>query len=457
MSSKLQSYADACIEEENIPAVSIAIWNDGAVETAAAGILNLDTGVAATTDSIFQIGSITKVMTACLVMQLVEAGRVDLDMPVKSYVRDFLIADTGASKRITVRQLLNHTSGIAGDFFPSEEGMDGPLIARLIDRCAFLPLVHPPGTHFSYSNIAFSLAGRLAEVVYGTPWAVLMRERVFEPLGMTHAIVDPKEAIRFRAAMGHVTMNEEFSEWRTADQTYLTLGQAPCGSTPMMRAVDLVTFARAHLDGGLAQGGERWLSPDAVTAMQAAEVAHPDNGAVAKPHAGLGWGVTDLTDSGTRLIQHNGATIGNYASLQLIPERNVAFAVLVNAAKPTAFEKISNELLLRVAGVERKEPEPVLIELPPKELAAYAGRYESLDAVIKVEVGDAALTVCVAYKHDPIPPFKLTLQPIGDDAFAAYSDVHGRRPNVAFVDRTQRGASAYVFWAGRLTPRASEI
>ena len=95
--------------------------------------MNHETGVEAAADSVFQIGSITKVMTTCLVMQLVDEGKVDLDSPVKRYLRDFMIADAEASETTTVRQLLNHTSGMAGDFFPDDEGHEGNLIARYVD------------------------------------------------------------------------------------------------------------------------------------------------------------------------------------------------------------------------------------------------------------------------------------------------------------------------------------
>ena len=451
MSTDLQSYAHAFVKAEAIPAISLAVWRDGRLETAAAGVLNLDTGVEATPDAVFQIGSITKVMTACLVVRLADAGRIDLDASVKRYLRDFMIADKEATETITVRQLLNHTSGIAGDFFPDDDGLDGNLIARLVDRGALLPLVHPPGAHFSYSNVAFTVAGRLAEVVAGVPWAVLMKERIFDPLGMTHAFVDPKEAIRFRAAVGHVPETEALDGWRVSDKTYLPLGHAPCGSVATMRAADLIAFARANLADG---GADRsWLSPGSLRAMQAGEVEQPDTGSTVRGRMGLGWMVSEIAESGTRIVQHNGATHGQMSSLQILPERNAAFAVLMNAAKPTALEKLCNDLLRRLAGVDRTDPEPDLVNLDTADLEAYAGRYESLDAVVAVERAQDALTARVAYKHDPIPPFELRLRPIGSDCFAAYDDQRKRRPNVRFVDRTATGQAAYLFLGGRLTPR----
>ena len=104
-------------ERHGVPGASLAVLHDDDVRTAASGILNLDTGVEATTDSLFQIGSITKVWTATLAMQLVDEGLLDLDMPIRTYLPDFRVADEGTSKAATTRHLLAHTSGIDGDHF----------------------------------------------------------------------------------------------------------------------------------------------------------------------------------------------------------------------------------------------------------------------------------------------------------------------------------------------------
>ena len=201
--SDFQNYAEELVDVHNIPAVSIAVWHKQQLHKAAAGVLNLNTKVSATTDSIFQIGSITKVMTASIVMQLVDEGRVALDTPVKHYLSDFAIADSHATESITVRQLLTHTNGIAGDFFPDDTRETGNHIARFVDRCYQLPLIHPVGEYYSYSNAAFSIAGRLIEVLTGGSWFDAMEERVFKPLEMDHAICRPMDVLRYRSAIGH--------------------------------------------------------------------------------------------------------------------------------------------------------------------------------------------------------------------------------------------------------------
>ena len=311
MLDSLQDYADQALSQYKIPAVSLALWQDGHLATAASGVLNLNTGVSATPDALFQIGSITKVLTTSLVMQLVDEGRVELDRPIRHYMPDFLVADEAASAEITVAQLLNHTSGIDGDFFPDDEGQTGNLIARYVDRCSALPLVHPVGERFCYSNAAFVVAGRLVEVLRGVTWAQAVKQFIFEPLGLDHSIADPKEMIRFRAAMGHVYGEGKHSQqWQLPERAYWSLGQAPAGTVAAMSAKDLITFAQAHLNGGLSTDGKPWLSPQSIQTMQSPTCDWPLQSQLKKNAVGLGWMISDYHQPQQRLIHHGGATMG---------------------------------------------------------------------------------------------------------------------------------------------------
>jgi len=449
----LQAYANSVIREQRIPAVSLAIWKDGKLHQAAAGVANLVTGAPATTDSIFQIGSITKVMTTCLIMQLVDEGKVDLDTPVKHYVRDFRIADARATRTITVRQLLNHTNGIAGDFFPDDHGDEGNLLARYVDRCNLLPLVHPVGALYSYSNSAFAIAGRLVEIVRGMSWYQAMHDFIYTPLGMTHAIADPKDVLRFSTAMGHVFDGTNTEHWVLPERVYLTMGMAPVGTTPNMRAVDLITFARAHLDGGLSASGQRWLSQSSVEAMQRPQLELPKTSQIAHKQAGLGWALSQYTSNGTTVVGHAGATIGFLAMLQLVPAHNAAFAVQLNGFRPAALEAITNALLQSVAGVDAQEPPPPSIPVNPVALQRYIGHYESFDAAIDVASGNDGLTAHIVYKIDPLPPLDLTLKPVEGNCFATYLPNGDRGRNLAFVADESTGNPQYLFYGTRLNTR----
>src|SRR3954454_12246820 len=108
----------ALAEEHGVVGASLAIQSGSQVLTAATGVLNLETRHPVTPDSLFQVGSITKVWTATLAMQLVDEGLLELDRPVVSYLPEFRVADPDVTRTVTARQLLTHTSGIDGDFFP---------------------------------------------------------------------------------------------------------------------------------------------------------------------------------------------------------------------------------------------------------------------------------------------------------------------------------------------------
>jgi CubicO group peptidase (beta-lactamase class C family) len=449
--SDLQAYVNSLIEIHKVPAASIAVWKDGQLQQAAAGILNLDTKVEATTDTIFQIGSITKVMTTCLVMQLVDEGRVDLDMPVKHYIRDFQIADPEATQVITVRQLLNHTSGMAGDFFPDENGHEGNLIARYVDRCNLLPLVHPVGALFSYSNSAFAIAGRLIEVVRGISWCQAIEEYLFQPLGMTRSIADPKEALRYRAAMGHILSDNDALV--LSDKTYLPLGLAPVGSTITTSAADLITFARVHLEGGVSQSGKRWLSEGSVRAMQTASSELPRASQICRKYFGLGWGLSHYTDTNSCTFGHNGATHGFMSTLQVFPQQQTAFAVLLNASKPAALSTAVEALCKAVADIDLTEPEPSEFSGDIESLKGITGKYESFDTVADVVIRDGKLKAHIVYKIDPLPPLDLVLTPIDGNCFATYTEDGKRLKNLAFIRERTNEPPAYLFFGMRLSNR----
>jgi CubicO group peptidase (beta-lactamase class C family) len=186
-----------------VPGASLAVLADGRVQAVATGVLNTVTGVEATTDSLFQIGSITKVYTATAVMQLVEQGLTTLDTPVVEIVPEFRVADAEVTARVNLRHLLAHTSGINGD--PTiDAGRGDDCLARFVEGCAGVTQCHPLGDRFSYCNAGYSILGRVIERLTGKVWDVALRELVLDPAGLDHSWTLPEDVLRFRAAMGHL-------------------------------------------------------------------------------------------------------------------------------------------------------------------------------------------------------------------------------------------------------------
>ena len=143
-------------DKHGVVGATLAITQGAETVEAATGVLNLRTGQPATPESLFQAGSITKVWTATLAMQLVEERLVDLDAPVVTYLPGFRIASPSVSSSVTVRQLLTHTSGIDGDLF-LDTGRGADNLEKYVAAMAGLTQVHPQGATMSYCNAGYVL------------------------------------------------------------------------------------------------------------------------------------------------------------------------------------------------------------------------------------------------------------------------------------------------------------
>ncbi len=166
-------------------------------------MLNKDTGVPATSDSLFQIGSISKVWTATLALQLVDEGLLDLDAPVAEVLPELRLADPDVTKQVTMRHLLTHTSGIDGDVF-TDTGRGDDCIEKYVAKLTDVAQNHPLGATWSYCNSGFALAGRVIEKLTGRTWDAALAERILIPLGLKHTVTLPEEALLYRVAVGHV-------------------------------------------------------------------------------------------------------------------------------------------------------------------------------------------------------------------------------------------------------------
>jgi CubicO group peptidase (beta-lactamase class C family) len=353
----------------------------GEVIDAAAGVLSTVTGVEATADSVFQIGSITKVWTTTLVMQLVDEGLVDLDAPVRRYLSDFGLADEAAAAAITVRQLLCHTSGFEGDIF-TDTGVGDDCVEKYLGVLHDVPQLFPPGEQFSYNNAGFVVLGRLVEVLRGKPYDECLKEHLIQPLGLTHAATGPYEAILYRAAVGHIELEPD-AGLAPAPMWALVRSNIPAGSMLAMRPRDLVAFASMHMNDGAAADGTQVLAAETVAAMREPQVTLPDLGLMGT-HWGLGWELF-VTPDGT-VVGHDGSTIGQSAFLRIIPEKGVAIALLTNGGDTfSLYRDIVSHALSELADVRL----PALPAPPAEPQRIDATRYVG---TYSAEVADLVVT-----------------------------------------------------------------
>ncbi len=344
----LQDRLPALLAEHEVPGAAVGVLFGGEVIDHAAGVLSKATGVDATAGSVFQIGSITKVWTTTLVMQLVDEGKVDLDVPLREYLPEFVIGDEAAAAVITVRQMLSHTAGFEGDIF-NETGKGDDAIEKYVPTLAGVSQLFPPGEMFSYNNAAFSVLGRLIEVLRDKPFDTALRDHLFTPLGLQHAATDPYEAILHRAAVGHLRPAPD-AEPVPAPVWALARSNAAAGSMLAMRPRDLLAFARMHLDSGAAADSTAVLSPASVKAMQEPQVKLPALGMMGDSW-GLGWELFDW--DGTTVIGHDGGTIGQNAFLRVVPEHGLAITLLTNGGDTIeVYKTVFGHLVKELAGLD---------------------------------------------------------------------------------------------------------
>lgn len=439
-------------ERHHVPGAQLGILRLGAdgedeLVTASYGVLNTRTGTPATTDSLFQIGSITKVWTATVALQLVDEGLLELDAPIAEVLPELRLSDPDVTKSVTLRHLLTHTSGIDGDVF-TDTGRGDDCLERYVDLLADAAQNHPLGATWSYCNSGYSLMGRLIEKVTGLTWDAAMRERLFAPLGLASTVTLPEEALLHGAAAGHV---EDDGSWVTAPVWQLPRSLGPAGLVTAT-AADVLAFARLHLAGGLTGSGDRLLSADAAAQMAAHQVDLPDP-YILGDSWGLGWIRFDW--HGHRLVGHDGNTIGQAAFLRLLPEAGLAVTLLTNGGHTRdLYEELYREIFAELADVEMAVPfappaEPVEVDVTP-----YVGTYARESVRMEVLADGPTLRTTILgpiaeMVPDPVEEHRMV--PVGPGLFAVRPPEMDTWAPVTFYELPT--GERYVHFGVRATPR----
>ncbi|MCX4231191.1 serine hydrolase domain-containing protein [Streptomyces ortus] len=412
-----QARLDELRAKHHVPAASLAVLVGGPVHELASGVLHRGTGVEATTDSVFQMGSIAKVYTATLIMRLAESGQLDLDAPVVNVLPEFSVADPEATRAITTRQLLSHTSGLTCDF-THDSGRGDDCLAKYVEAAKDVALDCPPGTAISYSSVGYNVLGRMVEVVTGKVWDEALKDLLLAPLGVTHTMTLPEEALRFRAAMGH--LGEAGQDPDPAPSWDLMPRSAGPYGRVIATAGDVARLARMHLNGGVAQDGTRLLSEETVALMQRRVVDSPDKWTVSADGWGLGWTLYDW--NGVQGYGHDGASIGQYGYLRVVPSAGVAVALLTNGGGARElYAALYRELLAELAGVTMPEPFASPAQPPVVNFAPLVGTYRREGVVITVTEQDGvghAVYEFVDGMKDFSEPLEIDLVPVTETVFA---------------------------------------
>jgi CubicO group peptidase (beta-lactamase class C family) len=396
-----------------VTGASFAYWDGARLHTAVAGLRNSVTRDPVTSDTVMHVGSITKVMNATLVMQLVDEGKINLEDPVLKHLPELRVRDMQALQRMTCAMLLNHTSGIDGEWLP-EFGPDRERIVDAIERCADLGQLFPPGEETSYCNIAPVIAGYMVQKLRGKSWYTLVKERIYMPLGMQHALVDTLEVPRFRVSIGDVTDAQSGKLIQTT-RPFLAPSFAPSGSTQMTTATDLVTFARALIGGGVGPNSCRILSESSAQRMMRPTAEFV---AVGGPttKVGLGW----MIETGD-VLEHGGSGPGVHSQLYAHPASGRVMALLTNCDTGERLQKVFSDPIAD-SWTGTKPPAP-MHRISPVALEPYIGVYETNADQYTVSAAHGMLELRIRDKIDTYDnstdehgPAAM-LYPVGDDTF----------------------------------------
>ncbi len=365
------------------PAIGLAVGlvRDGRLEFFdGRGVAEVGSNTPITEDTVFRIGSITKLFTAIAVMQLVEQDLVDLDAPVSDYLRAYrLIPSEEGFRPATLRHLLTHTAGIPdvrrtsdllhASFSPSggrppqlsvEFGKPLPTLAEYYRG---LRIVVEPGSAFAYSNHGYATLGQIVEDVSGVPLERVFRERIFEPLGMADSGLVRSDRIASHLATGYTFGSRGATA--VPDRDWIGAGAGGIYSTTR----DLARFVAALLGGGANEHG-RMLQPATMATMVEAHY-QPD---VRLPGMGLGFFRAEA--AGHRLVLHDGILPGFNSDLLVAPDDGIGLIGLTNGSSG-AFSWLPIELGRLLHDLIGQPQDAVRSDIPhhPEVWPELCGRY----------------------------------------------------------------------------------
>jgi CubicO group peptidase (beta-lactamase class C family) len=391
VTTHIREQAAAYCEASNVPGYLAGVYHGGDQTVVAHGVANAVTGAPMRDDTGFLVGSVTKVLTTTMVLQQVERRVVDLDARVIEYLPEFKLTAPSAAGEIRVRDLLTHTNGIDADlYFPDVKGR-GALKVFLEGLGLHCGVLFGPGEYISYSNGGMIVAGRLLEVLTGTPYHDLLERELYATVGMVDSCTSAEQAILRSTAVGHFPDPATRGARRT-DMFMLPDSWAPAGSTPIATIGDLLAFGRTHLANGVSPSGKRVLSRESTARMQSA--SH-DMGTPNVPPVGLGWLLMPFGK--TTVLSHSGASPGGVAVLIVVPEHDLVFAAFGNDPRAMVLHDQVLLWLLR-HHLDVDVPDLVPDTTPVSDLTPYTGTYRSNQLRVDVGVVDGQLEEKVTYE-----------------------------------------------------------
>lgn len=346
----VDEYIKTEMKRLGIPGMALGIVEDNEpVHLQGFGIAD-SAGRSVTPQTPFYIGSVTKSFTALAIMQLVEAGRIELDAPVQQYIPWFELADKEAAAKITVRNLLNQTTGISekvgNSVWSSQKGVE-----EFVRDHKTTSVTHSVGTKYEYSNFNYTTAGLVIEKVTGQSYAEYIAQHILEPLDMRHSYTSRELALADDLSEGH---------YYRFGHAFAGVGPLPPADLPsgllMSSIEDMTHYVIVHLNDGQYRD-KSILSPQGIAELHAPglPMKNPDL------HYAMGWAVGSF--DGMPLIRHSGDTAYFHSMVILLPENDLGIILLANASGFEQLQQI-DEIAMNVAGMLNGKSSPDRVALP---------------------------------------------------------------------------------------------
>ena len=419
------AYVSKAIQTWKIPGLSVAIVrNDSVIYAKGFGVIAARSSTPVTEKTLFEIGSSSKAFTATLIAMLVTDGKMRWDDRLTSYLPDFRMYDPVANEEVTIRDALTHRSGIAR----GELAWLGSGISRdeVLHRVRFLKPETAFRSHYSYQNMMFLAAGQAAGKAGGSTWDQLVRERIFQPLGMTSTVTTYRGLTNGNVAAPNGLDHDTAYVKPPFDAENI----APAGAI-ISSAADMAQWLRFQLNDGVA-AGKRLVSSAALRETHTPQILMTGGGgrggaidSVKRFSSyGMGWMVEDYRNALS--WQHGGNTLGMTAAVGMLPEKRVGVVVLSNmqgAQLPALIEQYvfdrelgapmkdwSAEAYARMLNQRKRADSLEQVQLAghataqlPVPLSAFVGTYaDSLYGEMTVSIKDGHLDLARGDIHGPL-------------------------------------------------------
>ncbi len=330
-----------------IPGAALSVSKDNEI-VYAKGFGKTPEGNKVTADTPMYIGSVTKSFTALSVMQLAEQGKVDLDSPVIKYLPWFKVGDLEVGNNITIRNLLNHTSGLTDINYVARFSSD-TTVNTSIEHISTAKPVAKPGSKYYYFNQNYQILGLIIEEVSGLSYGEYVKKHILQPLSMESTYLD-KEEIEKRITHGHsafftfpIKMKEPFKAYSLPDGSIVST------------ANDMGSFLRAHNNTALGSNLSL-LSTEGFKQM------HTPNTAIGSNY-GMGWEITK-SKKGYTVIHHGGDLDSYHAYVLMIPEKGINIVLLINQNNylytTSVYNSLVRALINNTLGNNHEESMPLL-------------------------------------------------------------------------------------------------